>query len=52
MTHDAKGNRINRVEYHPSYREMEQIAYGSGMITVNYIDPQPASRTFGFGLQT
>ena len=50
VTHDAKGNRINRVEYHPSYREMERIAYGSGMITVNYVDPQPASRTFGFAL--
>src|SRR3954470_17473514 len=36
VTHNAKGNRINRVEYHPAYREMERIAYGSGMITVNY----------------
>jgi len=50
VTHDARGNRINRVDYHPSYREMERIAYGSGMITVNYVDPQPDSRTFGFAL--
>jgi alkylation response protein AidB-like acyl-CoA dehydrogenase len=50
VTHDAQGNRINRVDYHPSYREMERIAYGSGMITVNYTDPQPQSRTFGFAL--
>jgi alkylation response protein AidB-like acyl-CoA dehydrogenase len=50
VTHDAHGNRINRVDYHPSYREMERIAYGSGMITVNYVDPQPQSRTFGFAL--
>ena len=50
VTHDARGNRINRVDYHPSYREMERIAYGSGMITVNYVDPQPTSRTFGFAL--
>src|SRR4051794_3699915 len=50
ITHDPRGNRINRVDYHPSYREMERIAYGSGMITVNYVDPQPRSRTFGFAL--
>jgi alkylation response protein AidB-like acyl-CoA dehydrogenase len=50
VTHDARGNRINRVDYHPSYREMERIAYGSGMIAVNYVDPQPTSRTFGFAL--
>lgn len=50
VTHDPRGNRINRVDYHPSYREMERIAYGSGMIAVNYVDPQPTSRTFGFAL--
>jgi len=50
VTHDARGNRINRVDYHPSYREMERIAYGSGMITVNYVDSKPTSRTFGFAL--
>lgn len=26
----------NRVEYHPAYREMERIAYGSGMLTMKY----------------
>ncbi len=26
----------NRVEYHPSYREMEAIAYGSGMVSMKY----------------
>lgn len=36
VTHDARGERINRVEYHPSYREMERIAYGSGMIAMKY----------------
>ncbi len=50
VTHDAHGHRINRVEYHPSYREMERIAYGSGMITVNYTDPPAHSRTLGFAL--
>jgi alkylation response protein AidB-like acyl-CoA dehydrogenase len=36
VTHDARGERINRVEYHSSYREMERIAYGSGMIAMKY----------------
>ncbi|HEV7764456.1 MAG TPA: acyl-CoA dehydrogenase family protein [Thermoanaerobaculia bacterium] len=36
ITHDPRGNRINRVDYHPAYREMERIAYGSGMIAMKY----------------
>jgi alkylation response protein AidB-like acyl-CoA dehydrogenase len=36
VTHDARGNRSNRVDYHPAYREMERIAYGSGMIAMKY----------------
>jgi alkylation response protein AidB-like acyl-CoA dehydrogenase len=36
VTHDERGNRINRVDYHPAYREMERIAYGSGMLTMKY----------------
>src|SRR5688572_6277278 len=36
VTHDARGSRINRVDYHPAYREMERIAYGSGMIAMRY----------------
>jgi alkylation response protein AidB-like acyl-CoA dehydrogenase len=36
VTHDASGDRICRVEYHPAYREMERIAYGSGMIAMKY----------------
>ena len=32
VRHDARGERVNRVDYHPAYREMERIAYGSGMI--------------------
>jgi alkylation response protein AidB-like acyl-CoA dehydrogenase len=38
VTHDARGNRIDRVDYHPSYRSMEGIAYGSGMIAMKYTD--------------
>jgi acyl-CoA dehydrogenase len=36
ITHDARGERVSRVEYHPSYRDMERIAYGSGMIAMKY----------------
>ncbi|HYC58651.1 MAG TPA: acyl-CoA dehydrogenase family protein [Thermoanaerobaculia bacterium] len=36
VTHDARGERVNRVDYHPAYREMERIAYGSGMISMKY----------------
>jgi len=38
VTHDASGERIDRVDYHPSYRAMERIAYGSGMIAMKYSD--------------
>jgi acyl-CoA dehydrogenase len=38
VTHDERGNRINRVEYHPAYREMERIAYGSGLISTRSDD--------------
>ena len=38
VTHDARGERIDRVDYHPSYRRMEEIAYGSGMIAMKYAD--------------
>ena len=36
VTHDERGNRINRVDYHPAYRDMARIAYGSGMIAMKY----------------
>ena len=37
-TADRNSPRLvgNRVEYHPSYREMEAIAYGSGMVSMKY----------------
>ncbi|HYH08339.1 MAG TPA: acyl-CoA dehydrogenase family protein [Thermoanaerobaculia bacterium] len=52
VTHDARGERISRVEYHPAYREMERIAYGSGMIAMKYwTHEHTASSTFvGFAL--
>jgi alkylation response protein AidB-like acyl-CoA dehydrogenase len=52
VTHDARGERISRVEYHPSYREMERIAYGSGMIAMKYEthDHSAFAQVTGFAL--
>lgn len=51
LTHDAAGNRIDRIEYHPAYREMESIAYGSGMVAMKYDGTGPrAVHTVGFAL--
>lgn len=36
VTHDPLGNRVDRIEYHPAYREMQKIAYGSGMVGMKY----------------
>ncbi len=36
VTHDPRGNRVNRIEYHPAYRQMARMAYGSGMIAMKY----------------
>jgi acyl-CoA dehydrogenase len=33
---DERGDRIDRIDYHPSYRRMEEIAYGSGMVGLKY----------------
>ncbi len=38
VTRTPTGEPINRVDYHPAYREMERIAYGSGMVSMKY-DP-------------
>ncbi|HWW61241.1 MAG TPA: acyl-CoA dehydrogenase family protein, partial [Thermoanaerobaculia bacterium] len=52
ITHDARGHRINRVDYHPAYREMERIAYGSGMIAMKYEphDHSASAQLAGFAL--
>jgi len=36
LTHDPLGNRIDAIDYHPAYREMQKIAYGSGMVGMKY----------------
>ena len=52
VTHDVRGKRINRVDYHPAYREMERIAYGSGMVAMKYQthEHSQASPLTGFAL--
>lgn len=36
QTHDAVGQRVNRVEYHPDYRELEKLSYGAGIVGIKY----------------
>jgi alkylation response protein AidB-like acyl-CoA dehydrogenase len=38
-THDRNGERVDEVEYHPAYRELARIAYGSGLVAYKY-DPE------------
>lgn len=40
---DRFGHRIDEVDYHPAFRELERIAYGSGMVNVKY-DPDLRTR--------
>jgi alkylation response protein AidB-like acyl-CoA dehydrogenase len=35
---DPRGERIDRVVYHPAYHRMEEIAYGAGIVALKY-DP-------------
>ena len=36
VTRTPAGEPVNRVDYHPSYREMERVAYRSGMVAMKY----------------
>ncbi|MEW6277243.1 MAG: acyl-CoA dehydrogenase family protein [Candidatus Eremiobacterota bacterium] len=36
---DRFGNRVDHLEFHPAYREMQRIAYGEGIVGA-YYDPQ------------
>ncbi|MCC6137204.1 MAG: acyl-CoA dehydrogenase family protein [Bdellovibrionaceae bacterium] len=35
-THNKVGERIDRVEYHPSYLELQKISYGEGLLALKY----------------
>ena len=35
-SHDLRGDRIDRVEFHPAYHELERLAYGGGIVALKY----------------
>lgn len=37
-THSKNGERIDRIEYHPSYIELQKMSYGQGLVALKY-DP-------------
>jgi alkylation response protein AidB-like acyl-CoA dehydrogenase len=38
QTHDARGQRVDRIVYHPDYRALEELAFGAGIVSRKY-DP-------------
>jgi alkylation response protein AidB-like acyl-CoA dehydrogenase len=34
--YDARGERVDRVVYHPAYRQLESLAYGGGIVALKY----------------
>lgn len=36
VTHNARGERVDQIVYHPAYREIEKLAYGGGIIAAKY----------------
>jgi len=36
LTHDARGLRCDRVEYHPDYHALEELAFGGGIVSRKY----------------
>ncbi len=54
-THDATGERVNRVAYHPDYHALEDLAYGGGILSLKYDEAFLAKHrknrhTIGFGI--
>ncbi len=43
QTHDARGERVGRVVYHPDYHRLEELSYGRGIVAVKY-DPDFLAR--------
>jgi acyl-CoA dehydrogenase len=37
-THDGLGRRVDRIEYHPDYHALEELAYGAGIVSRKF-DP-------------
>lgn len=55
VTHDRLGNRIDVIDYHPSYRELQRLGYGGGIVAATYdpaLSPERghAGKALTFGL--
>jgi alkylation response protein AidB-like acyl-CoA dehydrogenase len=52
---DARGVRVDHVDFHPAYRRMEELSYGEGLVSLKY-DPEVRRRhgavvhTLGFAM--
>ncbi|MGH2957200.1 MAG: isovaleryl-CoA dehydrogenase [Solirubrobacterales bacterium] len=42
-THDRYGNRVDEVEFHPSWHELLGMAVGTGLHSLPWTDPQPGA---------
>jgi putative acyl-CoA dehydrogenase len=52
-THDRYGNRIDEVEFHPSWHQLMEVAVGNGLHGAAWADPSPVAhlvRATGFYL--
>jgi putative acyl-CoA dehydrogenase len=53
ITHDRYGNRIDEVEFHPSWHSLLTVAVGEGLHASPWIDPKPGAqvaRAAGFSV--
>lgn len=54
QTHDARGERVDRIVFHPDYRRLEELSYGRGIVAIKY-EPEflarhrPHRHLVGFG---
>ena len=56
ITHDRTGERVDNIDYHHSYRKLQQLGYGGGIVAASYEPALAAERgdapktlTFGLG---
>jgi len=42
-THDRWGNRVDRVDFHPSYHELMRLAFGAGVHAYAWNNPRPGA---------
>jgi len=42
-THDRWGNRVDRVDFHPSYHELMRLAFGAGVHSYAWNNPRPGA---------